>query len=338
MIFFPSHDIALSLGVRHFNPPVAALSLQEDLSWLADIWNYPSVNERLTAGQQILPWGWDWDTREYLARQCNISRSLLPTDADLEQIRQLSNRRTSVTLLQGLEYRGEMPQYLDNEAAIRNYIAEHDAQGHPFVLKTPWSSSGRGLIRSEVTPHQTLLSRALATLRKMGGIMGEPWLDNKKQDFAMLFYVSNSNVQFVGYSLFDNDTNGTYRQGFLLSNEAIYQRLNCAELDVTRDKLISLLSDILSPFFGHPWHLGYIGIDMMTLNVPAETASIPSRLPQDSSNTSLLMPCVELNLRCTMGVVARLWADRNLPVGKEGRYFISPMSEDGHFHASFLVD
>lgn len=305
---------------------------------MADIWNYPSVNERLLSGQQILPWGWDWDTREHLARHYRISRSQLPTDDDLELIRQFSNRRTSITLLQGLEYQGEMPCYLDNEAAIRDYIAEHDALGHPFVLKTPWSSSGRGLIRSEVTSRSTLLARALATLRKMGGIMGEPWLDNKKQDFAMLFYASNSNVQFVGYSLFDNDTNGTYRQGYLLSNETICQRLNCAELDVTRDKLTSLLSELLSPFFGHPWHLGYIGIDMMTLHVPAAAASIPSTHPQDSSDLPLLMPCVELNLRCTMGVVARLWADRNLPQGKEGRYFISPMSKDGHFRASFLVD
>lgn len=334
MLFFPSHDIALSLGVRHFNPPAAALSLQEDLSWLADIWNFPSVNERLAAGKPILPWGWDWDTREHLARHYKIPRAQLPTDSDLETIRQLSNRRSSVSLLKGLEYQGEMPQYLDSESSIRNYIEEHDAMGRPFVLKTPWSSSGRGLIRSEMTPRGTLLARALATLRKMGGIMGEPWLNNKEQDFAMLFYASSNEVRFVGYSLFDNDANGTYRQGYLLSNETIRQRLNCTELEDTQNKLTILLTELLSPLFGHPWHLGYLGIDMMTLRAPADTSQIPPYPYQ----THTLMPCVELNLRCTMGVVARLWADRNLPLGKEGHYSISPMSEQGHFHAEFQVD
>ena len=315
-LFYPSHDIALANGIRHFNPPKAALRLQEDLAWLEDIFSPDGTQ----------PWGWDWDTREYLAKERRIKRSLLPTDANLEQLRQLSNRRTLIDLLQGLHYSGTMPEYLTSEEQVLNFIERYDTSGQKFVLKTPWSSSGRGLIRSTITPRPILLRQANSTIQKMGGIMGEPWLD-KKQDFALLFFVHRDHVSFIGYSYFENDTNGTYRQGFLLSNADIEKRLTTDSalspdtLNRLHKEARDVLTRLFSPFFGLPWQVGYVGIDMMTLNEP-------------------LLPwaCCELNLRCTMGVVARLWADRHLQVGQSGRFFISPMTDDGHFHAEFLLD
>ena len=44
-------------------------------------------------------------------------------------------------------------------------------------------------------------------------------------------------------------------------------------------------------------------------------------------------PCVELNLRCTMGVVCRLWYDQH---NSEGVFRISPMLSNRHFKAEFL--
>ena len=55
-LFYPSHDIALSIGVRHFNPPFAALKLQDDLAELADIWQREGKEDKIA-------WGWDYDTR-----------------------------------------------------------------------------------------------------------------------------------------------------------------------------------------------------------------------------------------------------------------------------------
>ena len=315
-LFYPSHDIALANGIRHFNPPKAALRLQEDLAWVEDIF----------APDGSQPWGWDWDTREYLAKERHVKRSLLPTDDQLEQLRQLSSRRTLIDLLQGLHYRGKMPEYLTSEEEVLRYLEQNDAQGNHFVLKTPWSSSGRGLIRSSVTPRESMIRQAHVAIQKMGGIMGEPWLD-KKQDFALLFYVHRDHISFLGYSYFENDTNGTYRQGFLLSNADIERRLTTGSpltLDTllqVRQDAIQFLTECFSPFFGLPWEVGYVGIDMMTLPDPQQPWA-----------------CCELNLRCTMGVVARLWADRHLEAGQSGRFFISPMTEDGHFHAEFVID
>lgn len=325
-LFYPSHDIALGNGIRHFNPPKAAQMLQEDLAWLEEIF----------ANQHPQPWGWNWDTREYLARELHIDRTLLPDDAQLEALRMLSNRRTMIELLQAIDYKAPMPQYLSTIQEVDNYMRQADESGLPFVLKTPWSSSGRGLIRSSQTPRPIMRQRALATIRKMGGIMAERWMP-KLQDFALLYWVGHNKITSLGYSLFDNDSNGTYRQGYLLSNEAIEKRicapslsanntsstgsLSIGQLHQIRDQIAEALTRMLRPYFGLPWQVGYLGIDLMTLH-----------------DCEWTWACCEMNLRCTMGIVARLWADRNLPNGSEGRFMISPMDNDGHFEAEFITD
>lgn len=339
-LFYPSHDIALAHGVRHFNPPAAALRLQEDLAYLADIWNQPFINGQTAIPQ---PWGWDWDTRLHIHKQYKVKISQLPTDSDLDMIRRLSSRQTTIALIEKLssqlasltyEQRSAIcltpPQYIDSEDKLWNFITSHDAKGKPFVLKTPWSSSGRGLILSRQTKQDgiivesdrsTMMNQALSVIGKMGGIMGEEWLDTKVQDFAMLFYASEQDVKFIGYSLFINDA-GTYREGRLLSNDKIVEQLNFdkALLAEIASSYEIILNELLLPLLGHPWHLGYLGIDMLTYHDPLR-------------QTLCLHPSIEINLRCTMGVVCRLWYEQHQ---REGTFRISPMMNNHHFKAEFL--
>ena len=214
-LFYPSHDIALAHGVRHFNPPAAALRLQEDLAYLHEIWNQPFLKGESSIP---LPWGWDWDTRDHIHRKYGIKMRDLPTDDDLEFIRNISSRRSSIYCLERLRERRidftcTLPQYLDSEDKLWNFITEKDAADIPFVLKTPWSSSGRGLLVSFSTTSNglvvnnsrtLLMKQALGTINKMGGIMGEEWISDKVQDFAMLFYASDKDVRFIGYSLYQS--------------------------------------------------------------------------------------------------------------------------------------
>ena len=353
-LFYPSHDIALAHGVKHFNPPAAALRLQEDLAYLHEIWNQPFLK-----GESVIPipWGWDWDTRNYIHQKYGVKMSLLPSDDDLEQIRQLSSRKSSITCFEQLGNKlfsdlldskdqkelqkligGTLPQYLDSEDKLWTFITEHDAAGKPFVLKTPWSSSGRGLHVSisktdtgmTVNNSRTIMMKqALGTIKKMGGIMGEEWITGKEQDFAMLFYASDKNVRFIGYSLFDNDNNSngtTYRQGYLLSNANIIERLSIREdlLSQIANAYEVILTEMLTPFFGKSWHLGYLGIDMMTYL---------EEVDNDSEQSLKVHPCIELNLRCTMGIVCRLWYDQHQT---KGLFRISPMQYNRHFKAEFL--
>lgn len=328
-LFYPSHDIALANGVRHFNPPAAALRLQEDLASLSQIWNRPYEAGEVAFPQ---PWGWDWDTRQYLHQAYKVKLSQLPTDEDLSLIRQLSSRQTTIQLLEQLGDTVHLPVYLQSIEAVEAFIDQHEQEGKPFVLKTPWSSSGRGLTRSGV-PRATILKHAQATIQRMGGIMGEEWIDNKIQDFAMLFFVSDHDVRFLGYSLFDND-GATYRQGYLMSNERIIEKLNTGPeiLNTVSAKYVQILTNLFTPFFGKPWQLGYVGIDMFTYRSNPSNSSITSNPTLPSP--LILSPCVEMNLRCTMGVVCRLWYDEHQ---QEGIFRISPMTDNGRFKAEFIT-
>ena len=332
MLFYPSHDIALANGLRHFNPPAMARHLQEDLAYLAHIWNRPY---RLGETATPIPWGWDYDTRQYIQKEYRIKPSLLPTDEDLALLRHLSSRQTTITINERLaqalpELQVSIPRLLTTEEALTQYITRHDQEGKRFVLKTPWSSSGRGLTVSHTTDHEgqlrptrrdTMTAHALSTLRRMGGIMAEEWVTDKAQDFAMLFQALGHRVGFIGYSLFDNDESlggVTYRQGYLLGNEQIVERLGVDHslLNKVASHLEQVLTDLLRPLLGKPWPVGYLGVDMMT------------------TRHGTVVPCVELNLRTTMGVVCRLWHDEHQ---QDGVFRISEMQDDGHFHAEFLT-
>lgn len=338
-LFYPSHDIALANGVRHFNPPAAALRLQEDLASLSDIWNQPFLRGETSIPQ---PWGWDWDTRRYIHEQYHVPYADLPSDELLGEVKNFSSREKIISLIEYINEHApsifassplKAPLFLTTEEAVRNYIDEHDRKQLRFVLKTPWSSSGRGLSLSHTkhpdgsltpTPREVLMRHALATIKKMGGIMAEEWNENKLQDFALLFHATGDEVNFIGFSLFDNDEAAggtTYRQGYLLSNEVIASRLGIEPsilrqiIDVTNDGLRSLLK----PLLGHKWSLGYMGIDMMTYASGDESPSLA---------------LLELNLRTTMGTVCRLYYDQH---HTDGLFRISPMLEDGHFRAEFLT-
>ena len=76
-----------------------------------------------------------------------------------------------------------------------------------------------------------------------------------------------------------------------------------------------LLPQMFSSFFDQKYQLGYIGIDMMMIKDP--TMPLGYRLH----------PCIEMNVRCTMGVVARLLFDRFIHPEAYGQYIIEYSKE-----------
>ena len=303
-LFYPSHDIALSNGVRHFNPPQAAWRLQEDLAPLSALW-------QREGSDMPIAWGWDYDTRALLNKEYKIRMKHLPSDEELEALRTLSSRTTTIDIIDRLKQSHdefcniETPLYLDSEEALKTYIDAHDN----FVIKTPWSSSGRGLSISKIIPKASILKHCIASIKKMGGVIAEPWYD-KVQDFAMLFYVGKEKVEFIGYSLFDNDDFGTYRCGRLISNERIEASLPSSCL-IAKEVLPDMIHQMFGQFMHKTWEVGYIGIDMMVFKT-------------GTSASLVIHPCVEMNLRCTMGVVARQYFDHNLMPQQTGQFYITP--------------
>ena len=126
--------------------------------------------------------------------------------------------------------------------------------------------------------------------------MCEKALD-KIKDFAMLFYCDNNGVRFHNYSSFFNIGAGNYAGNIIGSKEFIINSIT--QYGISQQKLelfASTLCDILTKLIV-PHYRGYLGVDMMIYN--------------DNGKIEIA-PCVEINLRMTMGVVASLWSQKHL--------------------------
>ncbi|KAA6334510.1 hypothetical protein EZS27_017181 [termite gut metagenome] len=341
-LFNPAHDLSLANYSPTYTPPVSVCRLSADLSllpvWYArpedvvlapSLYNIPFLREKqalflelphllmepevATAPNLVpVPWGWNPAVHRYLL-SLGIPSEMLPDKAQLAAIRAQSHRLFAVNLLPVLllndNFCGES-FYLTNTNDIRYFVENHEV----CLLKAPLSGSGKGLnwCRNVYTPVINRWSEH--AINRQGGVVAEP-IYNKVMDFAMLFHAaSDGNVSFAGYSLFRTKTNGVYEGNVLLPDEKIERRLtNYVPLEALRELRICLEKE-LSLRLSHTY-TGYLGTDMMICHF----ADAPEYR---------IHPCVEVNLRMTMGVVARLFYDRYVLPEAEGvfrvNYFPSP--------------
>ena len=142
--------------------------------------------------------------------------------------------------------------------------------------------------------------------------MGEPFYE-KVKDFAMEFKAEGQDVAFAGYSLFETDARGIYKENFLASDATIEEMLSeYVSREVLHAVRKSLLQE-LSLFLGGDYQ-GYLGVDMMIVR---------------GEGKYLVHPCVEVNLRMNMGVVSRLLFDRFVVPEAVGHYVIEFFPQRG---------
>ena len=120
----------------------------------------------------------------------------------------------------------------------------------------------------------------------------------------MLFECHREGIDFIGYSLFES-RNGVYNSNILASNEDIEDiiagYISRDTLTAIREELTSILADKLA---GH--YEGFLGVDQMI----CQTAS------------PFFIPVSEINLRMTMGLIARNQYDhfQSYRWNQEGRW------------------
>ena len=319
-IFNPEHDIALASNLSNFTAPHAGRQLRNDLGFLPALWakegdqilvaheesamkafcrvchrltklgfadyshtgniKFPHWEQNIpTLGiSSVQPWGWDRAIRRELERM-GVSGSLLPTVGQIDQIRQLSHRRTSARLLQQLQMDGIVGEAF--ECTNVGEVIEFTQRYGRLVLKAPWSSSGRG-VRFVRTADElsNFLSWTVNILKTQGSIMAEPYY-NKVKDFAMEFTADEEgHIHYLGLSLF-HTVNGAY-VGNVLATEDVKREMISHYLPVEFIDTIKLhIIDSLC----FDSYVGPFGIDMMVTKEGFH-------------------PCVEINLRRTMGHVA----------------------------------
>jgi len=331
-IFNPDHDLVLAAGNDHFTPPKAARDLYADLGFLPALWakaddlvlvaDAEAACERLrhikgrTKGVQLVdrntlqrvlasgtitsnqlditPWGWDKNVKELLAG-IGVSEDVLPSDRWLEDVRTISSRQwMSQNILPELVSR--LNNLYPSKFIGTSFVVQSMAQLHTLlqenalvVVKAPWSSSGRGIRYIENKPDPSTEGWCANTIEKQGCITFEPYY-NKICDFGMEFNANaDGSIDYLGLSIFKTSKR-TYT-GSLLATEGtkleyLSQYIDVSILKAVTETITTMLSALLLNKY-----VGPLGIDMMLVK-------------QEGTNNLAIHPCVEINLRRTMGHVA----------------------------------
>ena len=333
-VFNPEHDIALAINKDRFTPPHAGRQLRADLGFIPALWaedgdmvlvddveavmeavrhlpkyakkvrfvtvaDLAKVDVAALTDFEVQPWGWDLSIRRQLLDANPALQPFLPTAEQTDVIRSMSSRRYAAEHL--------LPQLVEQDERLVGKscycqdlpsVVQMVCEDGKSVLKSPWSSSGRGVRYIESTVLTDSQKGWVANvISQQGGIMVEP-LYRKVLDFGMEFMAhKNGNVDFCGLSMFDTQ-NGAYTGSMLATEEDKREVLSkCCDIDLI-DRVCESIKSQLSPLLAGKYH-GPFGVDMMTVAT-------------DNADTFLVHPCVELNLRRTMGHVALAISPSNM--------------------------
>ena len=279
-IFNPEHDLCLANGNRNFVPPTSALLFADKAASLMQI-IYPealccSLSQLASLNPQpssypICPWGWNLALKTSLLKQ-GIPSSLLPSDDTLELWRQLQHRSTILPLQPDCYAATSVDE-------VESLLSLH----HNLALKAPWSGSGRGIrwVSSTLSDHDKLWFQKI--VREQRCVIVEP-RRQIQATYALEYCVTDHNLHFVGYSLFESSS-GVYHHNILLNDDDIARRINLPHS--LRAHLESWIQLNIVPLYQGP-----LGVDFI--------------LSPDGTHH-----ITELNLRHTMGLVAHEYLRHN---------------------------
>lgn len=327
----PENDLALAAGYANYTAPMAAQRLRQAGEMLP-MWYGKSGDEVLCFGvnerwwdsmaehfrletriwnhecnrKMLSPWGWSLPVRDFF-RELGFTWDL-PSDEGIEKLRQLSHRRTAAAL--GRALHEALPGLPLTEPAIEaNNLKQVEEAivrfGGEAMVKFPWSSSGRGLANSRLMGMDKTLRMAQESISKQGSVMVEP-LHERVLDFALLFECRGGNgCLCYGTSVFTTDVRGKY-VGNMIASESerraeIGKHIDLGIIREVEQTIWKWLIENVASYYE-----GILGIDMMV------TAD------------GRLDPCVELNLRKTMGWVAKRFSDDHLTPGVRGTLRVLP--------------
>ena len=331
-LFNPENDLSLAFGGSNYTPPANALALHKagvvlplfygergdmvigcevNKEWAKEMVDRFDLGTSLFDGYYPLeceaaPWGWSLDARRQL-EQAGVNQNALISPEQIERLRQLSHRRLTIEVMSQLVnvLPFEIPA-LPIEATTEQQVIDYRERNGGCYVKLPWSSSGRGVFDASELTDNALFSRVRGMINRQGSVMCEQRLD-KIEDFAMLFYSDGQQVKLVGYSAFYNEHGASYSGNIVANEDILSRRLSTI---VGEDRLMCIsqaLQSILTPIIA-PHYKGYFGVDMLAYT--------------DGSQV-LVAPCVEINLRMTMGVVAWRLAQTVLADGLTARFSVS---------------
>ena len=281
-IFNLEHDLCIANGDENFVPPRSALGFAKENTDLSEHLMRPNRQRR-----QIIPWGWNPSLKKRLISE-GADPAILPSEEELQFIRTHSRREFALDVHSRLYCEDSQvigPDYRIVATNVSEIEAFISASGNT-VLKSPLSGSGKGIRFVRKVLSESDRGWCRRTIDKQDSVIVERRFEIIKE-CAMLFECHHEGIDFIGYSLFES-RNGAYSRNILASNEDIEDviagYISRDTLIAIRERLKAILADTL---VGH--YEGFLGVDQMICQ----------------TDSPVFIPVSEINLRMTMGLIAR---------------------------------
>ncbi len=326
--FNPDTDYALASNSENYTPPFSIMAVKSSLMLLPALYadpedaillpddnpgllNYLNTfaeflsNKKLTLvrprhlsrfieekkNMEIRPWGWNRTLCKWLL-SLGVPDIMIPTEEEITVLRNLSHRKLTIPFLLN------MKDIINDEIQIpKEFTVVEDAlqfwsanrlQDREVYFKAPWSSSGRGLQFTKDLEKRHIEPWLRGIIRSQGSVMGEIAY-SRNLDLATEWECHNGKAMFLGVSTFITSERGKYKSNvvapqenivaYILQHVDVHNKGNDLSAIIERQRL--LLENYVAQYYEGP-----LGIDML--------------VTEDRN----INPCVEINLRDTMGRVA----------------------------------
>lgn len=325
--FNPGHETAILLGTENYTPPANVQKMQSQLAllpvWYADPTDYVWVEEIVSPrffslqSKQLHPFAMPvtrnglnkmktdgipkeidlWGLSPHSIRHFNQLKQTydLPWIVPVwkEEYTRLTSRQTAAECLEKIRRSlpnlswPAVPKFCTKTEEIEKYLL---LQSAPFVVKTPFSSSGRGLLWL----HQRKLTEKdknwiKGALHKQGSVSIECGLE-KIQDFALEFFSDGQGtIRYEGLSVFGTEARGAYSGNILEHPDPMLKRLTRFVDEETFRQVREAVTEALRNTYASIYR-GYLGVDML--------------IYKRKDGSYAIHPCIEINMRYTMGMVA----------------------------------
>lgn len=310
MFIASSSDVVLS----SYKPSVAFRNLWEQVGFV-----FPSfysekeiLSQKNDTFSNLKPWGWS-PAAHFQLKELKKS---LPPDFQYSKMacwkpehRLLFERKTAAGILSKFLVRFGGDSYCSPEIIPQLIYSEEEAirfveHTGPSVLKSPLSSSGRGIQMIRSGQLNQTSSQWIRTVLKQIGYLTAERLLNKKLDISFQFDISeDGKVEYLGFGLFFTSPNGIF-QGHLLNGvlSDFSDEISEEMVNETGQKLRDILAESDFPIC----YAGKLGIDAMLV---------------DQGDGIKIHPCLEINCRMTMGLLA-MHVSRFIHPESRGKYEI----------------
>lgn len=344
--FNPGHETAILLGKQNYTPPTNVRKMQKDLAllpvWYAEeddlvyLEEKPSTrffshlpdelqpaptpatkamlaqNAHILPQMEAAPWGISPHSLHLFERLRESTKLRLSIPEWKEDYFRLTGRQTAAECLEKIRTILPdipipiAPRFCTKIREIEKYMILCNA---PFILKTPYSSSGRGLLWEDKRKLDTKTRNWIeGAFNKQGTVSIECGLD-KIQDFAMEFYSDGQGeVRYEGLSVFNTEERGSYTGNVLEEQGTMLQRVTRLTGEETYTRIQEAVRSVLRETYGSIY-TGYLGVDMLVY--------------KQRDGSFAIHPCVEINMRYTMGMVALRLYQKHIAAGAVGNFQVS---------------